>query len=88
MDAKAFAGPVGTLRDDLRPDSISGLSSEFEAAASPAEPDWAEDAEPRAEPVDPALLARRRQFRFWVGRGMLMLAFFTFAALIVGVTGR
>ena len=80
---------MSTSHHHPRADSVSGLSmSEFETASSLAKQDWTEDPEARAEPVDPALLARRRQLRSWVGRGMLTLAFFTVAALLVRGTGE
>ncbi len=70
-----------TSHDYPRPDSPSGLSiSEFELS-SRAAPDWIEEDAPQPEPVDAALLVRRRQLRSWVGRGMFALALLTLAAV-------
>jgi hypothetical protein len=69
-------------------DSVSDFSmAELSMAVQHAH---GEDEEPdaRGEPVDAALLARRRQFRSWVARGMAGLALFTVIAMLVSGLGR
>jgi hypothetical protein len=53
------------------------------------DPVWdEEEPDARAEPVDPELLARRRQFRSWVGRGIGGLALFTLIAPLARGVGQ
>ncbi len=71
-----------TPHDHQRVDSISYVPMSELEMASLDDSDWTEEA-PQPEPVDPALLARRRQLRAWVGLGMLILASLTLATVLV-----
>lgn len=81
--------PARPTSDAPSVDSVSGFSMSELSMDPLQDPLW-NDEEPdaRAEPVDPELLARRRQFRSWVARGMGGLALFTIAALLAHGVGQ
>jgi hypothetical protein len=81
--------PVSPTSDAPNVDSVSGFSMSELSLDRLQDPPW-NDEEPdaRAEPVDPDLLARRRQFRTWVARGMGGLVLFTLTALLAHGVGQ
>jgi hypothetical protein len=85
-DAPAQASPPSDApgADSVRDFSMSELS------LKPLQDPLGDHEEPDAgaEAVDPQLLARRRRFRSWVGRGMAGLTLFTLIALLARGVGQ